>query len=452
MDDKSFSTPSPRAADSLRIGGSHWESAKLPGRTAARLWLRAGVCVNPLTARRTSSIARSSRTTRSAPSRSALLTAKMSATSRMPALIAWTSSPIPGTRTTTVVCAIWATSISSWPTPTVSTMMTSCPIASITRMQSPVERDRPPRLPRVARERMKTLESVACACIRIRSPRIAPPVNALVGSTAITLTDLSCLRKEAISPSTIVDLPEPGGPVIPITYARPVRGNSTWSSSIAPGSASSIRRISLEAARTSPRRIRSERRPAPKLTLLDDSAADDGALNLAGALADFAELGIAQIALHRKLARVPVATMDLDRLVAGAHRSFRGKQLGHRRLLGEGTPRVRGPGRALHQKSRGIDFHLHVCQHPLNRLKIGDRPAERHSLPCIGDRFFQRAASEPDGERADGDPPPVEDVQRVEKAAVYLPQALRVRYLDAVEEQLRRVGGPHPQLAVHRTL
>ena len=46
----------------------------------------------------------------------------------------------------------------------------------------------PPRWPRVAMLRMNTPSSPACACMRTRSPRIAPPVNGLVGSTATTPT------------------------------------------------------------------------------------------------------------------------------------------------------------------------------------------------------------------------------------------------------------------------
>ena len=45
-----------------------------------------------------------------------------------------------------------------------------------------------PRWPRVAMLRMNTPGSLACAPIRTRSPSRAPPVNGLVGSTAITPT------------------------------------------------------------------------------------------------------------------------------------------------------------------------------------------------------------------------------------------------------------------------
>src|ERR1035438_2822761 len=59
---------------------------------------------------------------------------KTSAISMMPALMACTSSPMPGTRTTTVTPASLAISTSSWPTPTVS-MRTPRELFAIERMQ-----------------------------------------------------------------------------------------------------------------------------------------------------------------------------------------------------------------------------------------------------------------------------------------------------------------------------
>ena len=88
-------------------------------------------------------------------------------------------------------------------------MMTSFPIASRTCTASPMQRASPPRTPRVARLRMKTPESSTCRCIRMRSPRIAPPVNGLVGSTARTPTVWPAPRKAAISASVNVLLPAP---------------------------------------------------------------------------------------------------------------------------------------------------------------------------------------------------------------------------------------------------
>ena len=59
---------------------------------------------------------------------------------------------------------------------------------------SAVERESPPSCPRVAIERMNTSPSSAWRCIRMRSPRIAPPVKGDDGSTATTPTRTPCLR------------------------------------------------------------------------------------------------------------------------------------------------------------------------------------------------------------------------------------------------------------------
>ncbi len=58
--------------------------------------------------------------------------------------------------------------------------------------------------------------------MRSLSPRMAPPEKGLEGSTAKTATFLFLLRKYPISLSVRVLLPEPGGPVIPTTWALPM--------------------------------------------------------------------------------------------------------------------------------------------------------------------------------------------------------------------------------------
>ena len=155
--------------------------------------------------------------TRSAPGWSALLTTNKSAISITPAFRAWTSSPMPGTNISTVTSARRATSTSSWPTPTVSISTTSQPAASRIVTTSCAVGASPPSWPRVAMLRMKTPSSPARVCIRILSPRIAPPENGLVGSTAIMPTRELPRRYSAASLSTSVLFPAPGGPVIPIT-------------------------------------------------------------------------------------------------------------------------------------------------------------------------------------------------------------------------------------------
>src|SRR5436853_431478 len=58
--------------------------------------------------------------------------------------------------------------------------------------------------------------------MRIRSPRIAPPLKGLLGSIASTPTSSPDPRTRPMSLSVSVDLPEPGAPVIPTVYAPPV--------------------------------------------------------------------------------------------------------------------------------------------------------------------------------------------------------------------------------------
>ena len=79
-------------------------------------------------------------------------------------------------------------SISSWPTPTVSIKICCFPAASSSSATSARARASPPKNPRVAIERMNMPASPAWPCMRMRSPRIAPPVYGLLGSTAMTPT------------------------------------------------------------------------------------------------------------------------------------------------------------------------------------------------------------------------------------------------------------------------
>jgi hypothetical protein len=120
--------------------------------------------------------------------RSHLLTTCTSAISRMPALMAWMSSPRPGAETTTTVCAARAISTSAWPTPTVSMMMVSKPAASSTSTASSEARAMPPCAPRVAMLRMNTPSSLTSSLMRMRSPMMLPPEYGLEGSTAMMPT------------------------------------------------------------------------------------------------------------------------------------------------------------------------------------------------------------------------------------------------------------------------
>jgi hypothetical protein len=64
---------------------------------------------------------------------------------------------------------------------------------------------------------MKTPGSRKWSARRMRSPRSAPAVNGLDGSTVMTPTLVPSERTWRMSEPTSVDFPTPGGPVIPTT-------------------------------------------------------------------------------------------------------------------------------------------------------------------------------------------------------------------------------------------
>src|SRR2546430_6927797 len=99
---------------------------------------------------------------------------------------------------------------------------------------------------------MNTPGSVAWACIRSRSPSSAPPVKGEVGSIARTATVLARARAARTSSAVRLDLPTPGEPVSPTTYARPESGYRASESSWRPGEPSSTIEMARATARRSP--------------------------------------------------------------------------------------------------------------------------------------------------------------------------------------------------------
>ena len=119
-----------------------------------------------------------------------------------------------------------ATVVSDWPTPTVSTMITSKPAASHTSIASRVFSATPPRLPPEGEGRMKAPGSIDSRSMRVLSPSIEPPEMELEGSTARTATRWPCSMRCRPSTSIKVDFPAPGEPEMPTRIDRPVCGSS----------------------------------------------------------------------------------------------------------------------------------------------------------------------------------------------------------------------------------
>src|SRR5690348_7265249 len=89
--------------------------------------------------------------------------------------------------------------------------------------------------------------------------------------------------------------------------------------------------------------------------ILEKTARDDEALDLARAFVDLHDARVAVVALDRVFLHVAVAAVDLDRLVRDPRRGLGGVQLGHRRLAPERALRVAHPRGAADEQARALD-------------------------------------------------------------------------------------------------
>src|SRR5690606_31913319 len=101
-----------------------------------------------------------------------------------------------------------------------------------------------------------------------------------------------------------------------------------------------------------------------------DLLGDGGELHVAGALVDFADLGISVELLHRVLADETDAAEQVDGRGGGALRDLGGEQLGHGRLRQEVRARVLEARGVVDQKARGLDVRRHAGELKLYALKL----------------------------------------------------------------------------------
>ena len=166
-------------------------------------------------------------------SRSVLLINTRSANSMIPFLMACKSSPALGSCITANKSVMPDTAVSLWPTPTVSTITTSYPAASHTKIHSRVFSATPPKLPLLGLGRINALGCTDKCSILVLSPKIDPPDTDEEGSIASTATRCPCPIKNKPRASMKVLLPTPGTPLKPSRKALPVWGSMAVSKSSA---------------------------------------------------------------------------------------------------------------------------------------------------------------------------------------------------------------------------
>src|SRR5687768_12150748 len=168
--------------------------------------------------------------------------------------------------------------------------------------------------------------------MRMRSPRIAPPVNGEDGSTATMPTVDPRRLYSCATFSARVDFPAPGGPVSPSTRARPVRGNrgGRRQGTAAPGPSAETGgggararplptrrpRLPDRSGGCRPRRPLRRAPPSPEpgtgsCLFRQQAPRDHEFLDFARSFADRAELHVAIELLDREVLDEPVAAVDL---------------------------------------------------------------------------------------------------------------------------------------------
>src|SRR6187401_1493672 len=153
------------------------------------------------------------------------------------------------------------------------------------------------------------------------------------------------------------------------------------------GSSFSISEIARAIARGSPASRRSASGVATSAP--QQLARDDQPLYLARALADRAELDVAEILFRRVVLHEAVAAVNLHALLGGANRNLARVELGDRRF----GRRSRGlaiahPRGAIRQQTRGFNLCRHVGELPADRLEMRDRLAELAPVTRIETRGF----------------------------------------------------------------
>src|SRR5713226_236316 len=145
------------------------------------------------------------------------------------------------------------------------------------------------------------------------------------------------------------------------------------------------RRCRRRASRGSTAPAEAPRAAALLLTLVArERLRDHEPLDLARALEQRVDLGVAVPLLDREVADVAVAAADLDRLLRDLHCHLAGLQLRHRALgLLELAAAAAFPQRSPDQRARRLDLSRHVGEHERDGLVLDQRPSELLALLCV---------------------------------------------------------------------
>ena len=96
---------------------------------------------------------------------------------------------------------------------------------------------------------------------------------------------------------------------------------------------------------------------------------------------------------------VPRPPVDLDRGIGRPHGDGRCLELGHRRVPGERLSPVFEPGGLVDEEPRRLQLRDDVGEEELDRLEVGDRPAELTALARVLHGGVERGLRDPERHR-----------------------------------------------------
>ena len=102
----------------------------------------------------------------------------------------------------------------------------------------------------------------------------------------------------------------------------------------------------------------------------------------------------------------------------------------------------------MRQPARRLDLRLHVCNHPLNGLKLANVFPKRLTLLRVLHGFFQRPLRQPNGLRGNPDAPAIQRAQGYLQPLPFFAQAILHRYHAIVQQNLHRRRRPLPHFVL----
>src|SRR5215475_395096 len=173
---------------------------------------------------------------------------------------------------------------------------------------------------------------------------------------------------------------------------------------------------------------------------------DDLLHDLGGAGGDCPQAHVTEEALHRELAHVAVAAMELHRLVGDAVGHLGGEELGHRDLGDAVRPSRIERGRVIQETARGLDLRGHLRHAMAQRLLLAQRPVEGMALAQVDHGVLEGLPGTGEREHASHDALALESRRKLLEAATFHAEQVFGRDRAVLKGQLRCIGGAHAHL------